>query len=116
MTYPPSHPHWTAGLHHDGSNLYVSNPTPTIDDVVTITLRAPLDAPLRTVFLRTEPDGEAHHEQMQIVDTDAVSAYWQVPMKATMPRNHYRFKLLTAEGAYWLNQLGVTRADGPDAW
>lgn len=112
MTYPD----WTTGLHHDGSDVYVSNPYPQIDDTVMITLRAPLNAPLLAVFLRTEPDGEAHHEAMQIADTDSVSAYWQCELKITMPRNHYRFKLLTDTGAYWFNQHGITRADGPDFW
>lgn len=109
-------PHWTAGLHHDSSNVYVSKPCPQPDEIVTITLRAPLDAPLERVYLRTEPDGEAHLEAMQIVDTDAVSAFWQADLRITMPRNHYRFKLLTPDGGYWLNQLGISRADGPDMY
>ena len=37
--------HWTAGLHHDGSSLYVSNLAPQIGDRVTLKLRAPADAP-----------------------------------------------------------------------
>jgi alpha-glucosidase len=106
--------HWTAGIHHDGSSLYVSNPYPALDETVTLTLRVPLDAPVRAVFIRSEPDGEGHHTPMQIVRQDAVSAFWSGELKASQPRNHYRFRLLTSEGAYWLNALGVTRADGPD--
>lgn len=105
---------WTAGLHHDGSAVYVSNPYPRLDERVTITLRAPLDAPLLSVYLRTEPDGEADHTQMQITRTDAVSAFWSVELPITMPRTHYRFKLMTAKGSLWLNALGLTRSDGPD--
>jgi alpha-glucosidase len=107
-------PHWTAGVHHDGSRLYVSNPTPALNEVVTLTLRVPLDAPVRAVFLRSEPDGEAHFAPMQVAQEDAVSVYWTGEIKASQPRNHYRFRLLTSEGAYFLNALGISRADGPD--
>ncbi|MCU0498723.1 MAG: alpha-amylase family glycosyl hydrolase [Anaerolineae bacterium] len=106
--------HWTAGLHHDGSAVYVSNPTPKADEKVTITLRAPINAPIHKVFLRSAPDGEGHHAEMTIARRDAISAYWTVEFQATMPRNHYRFRILTREGAYFLNALGVSRADGPD--
>ncbi len=37
--------HWIAGLHHDGSALYVSNPLPKQGETVTIQLRVPKDAP-----------------------------------------------------------------------
>ncbi len=105
---------WTAGLHHDGSAVYISNPYPRLDERVTITLRAPLDAPLQSVYLRTEPDGEAAHTQMHITRTDAVSAFWSTEIPITMPRTHYRFKLMTAKGGLWLNAYGLTRSDGPD--
>lgn len=108
--------HWTAGLHHDGSRLYVSTPTPAMNEEVTITLRAPLDAPISAAFIRSEPDGEAEYTPMQIVRKDTVSAFWAAELTATQPRNHYRFKLLTPDGAYSLNALGVTRADGPDGF
>ncbi|MEP6985290.1 MAG: hypothetical protein ABI970_06825 [Chloroflexota bacterium] len=47
--------HWTAGLHHDGSILYVSNPLPKQGKTLTIRLRVPLDVPIRSIFLRTAP-------------------------------------------------------------
>ncbi|MBA3870807.1 MAG: hypothetical protein H0X30_16830 [Anaerolineae bacterium] len=50
--------HWTAGLHHDGSILYVSNPLPKQGKTLTIRLRVPLGVPIRSIFLRTAPDGE----------------------------------------------------------
>src|SRR3990172_3972996 len=105
--------HWTAGVHHDGSALYVSNPLPKAGEKVTIRLRVPPDAPVKGVFLRTAPDGEAHFEAMRLVERDAVSAFWQAPLHVTMPRNPYRFKILSDEGGYYLTALGISRADKP---
>ncbi len=108
--------HWTAGLHHDGSALYVSNPTPKQGETVTIRLRAPKDAPIRTVMLRTAPDGEQHFKLMEKASEDAVSAYWAAEVGVTNPYIPYRFKVMTSEGAYWLTAMGVSRADAPDLW
>ncbi|MBX3086599.1 MAG: maltodextrin glucosidase [Anaerolineae bacterium] len=106
--------YWTAGLHHDGSALYVSSQQPKLGDRVTIKLRAPASAPIQRVFLRTAPDGENHLEAMHETWRDDHLAWWSVEMPVVMPANPYRFKLLTAEGAYFLNQAGVSRADGPE--
>jgi alpha-glucosidase len=115
MTLTPN-PNWTAGLHHDGSAVYVSNPYPKLDETATISLRAPLDAPLNGVYLRTEPDGEAEHTPMKITQRTGISALWSATIKVTMLRTHYRFKLMTSTGSLWLNALGITRADGPDGY
>jgi alpha-glucosidase len=106
--------HWTAGLHHDGSTLYVSNPLPTLNETVTIKLRVPLHAPVRSIFLRTVPDGENHMERMVEVERDNLCVYYACKMPIRNPRNPYRFKVLSDEGAYYLTALGVSRAEGPD--
>ncbi|MBZ0276069.1 MAG: DUF3459 domain-containing protein [Anaerolineae bacterium] len=106
--------HWTAGLHHDGSALYVSNPLPSAGERVTVRLRTPVDAPIRAIFVRTVPDGEGHHEPLRRVEQDTVSAWWSAEITMTMPVMHYRFKVMSSEGAYWLNALGVSRSDPLD--
>ncbi len=106
--------HWTAGLHHDGSALYVSNPLPSHGDRVTIRLRVPADAPIKAVFLRTAPDGENKLDAMHEVERDEVCAWWAGELHVSMPRNPYRFKIMTNDGAYQLSALGATRYEGPD--
>lgn len=106
--------HWTAGIHHDGSELYVSNPLPELGETVTISLRVPKQSPIRHIFLRTAPDGENHFEQMTIARKDTLSAWWTASLRVTMPHNPYRFKILTDEGAYFYDAEGVSRADSPD--
>jgi alpha-glucosidase len=107
-------PQWAAGVYHDGSAVYVSNLTPKLGESVTLTVRVPRDAPVLRMYLRTVPDGEGHHAAMEKVREDAISAYWQGQMAAHQPRNNYRFKLLTPQGAYYLYQDGLHRYDGPD--
>ncbi|MBX3066050.1 MAG: maltodextrin glucosidase [Anaerolineae bacterium] len=106
--------HWTAGLHHDGSSLYVSNLAPQIGDRVTLKLRAPADAPIDRVLLRTAPDGENHLELMHEAHRDDHLVWYEVEMPIPMPSNPYRFKVITREGAYFLTQAGVSRADSPE--
>src|SRR5436190_1861145 len=108
--------HWTAGLHHDGSALYVSNPLPKQGETVTIRLRVPTDAPIQTVFLRTAPDGEQHLAAMQIESEDGLCRYWGTTIHVTMPYIPYRFRIMSTDGAYWLTAMGVSRADAPDLW
>ncbi len=108
--------HWTAGLHHDGSALYVSNPLPKQNETLTIRVRVPADAPIRVIFLRTAPDGEQHLMRMHIESEDAVCRYWAADVRVTMPYTPYRFKIMSDEGAYWLTAMGVSRADAPDLW
>lgn len=105
---------WAAGVHHDGSTAYVSNPLPAAGDVVTLTLRTPLDAPIEAVFLRDAPDGNIRHMRMHMARRDAVSAWWQIDLPITMPRTDYRFRLMTDTGAFFYTAMGVSRADAPD--
>lgn len=106
--------HWAQGLHHDGSALYVSNPLPKLGDTVTVRLRAPLNAPIKKVFLRTTPDGEEHISLMRLEGQDSACVWWAGEIQITMPTTIYRFKIMSDEGAYWLNALGFSRADSPD--
>src|SRR5689334_15438576 len=106
--------HWTAGLHHDGSAMYVSNLMPKHGEVVTLTLRLPATANVRAMFIRSAPDGEHHFDPMREVRRDAASAWWSGELRAANPRNHYRFKILTDEGAYYYTAAGVSRSERPD--
>jgi len=107
-------PHWTAGVHHDGSEMYVSNPLPKFGETVTIKIRVPVDAPVTAVYLRHEPDGEGKLITMQQVESDDLFTYWQVDYEIIMPLVRYRFRIMTDVGAYFLNGLGISQVEGPD--
>jgi alpha-glucosidase len=106
--------HWTAGVHHDGSALYVSNPLPKLGETVTLRLRTPAHAPIHRAFLRTAPDGEGRFDALTETHRDSECVWWEAQLKVYMPRNHYRFKLLAEDGAYHLTAAGISRVDGPD--
>ncbi|MDW8298638.1 MAG: alpha-amylase family glycosyl hydrolase [Anaerolineae bacterium] len=105
---------WRIGVHHDGSALYVSNPLPTYGERVRITLRLPLESPVTGVALRSAPDGEQAFALMQESHRDSVCRYFVADLKITMPVNGYRFRLLTDEGIWHYNQLGVQRSEPLD--
>lgn len=107
-------PMWTTAIHHDSSVLYVSEPQPNLGDTVTIRLRTPTTAPIQSIKLRSEPDGEAHYEPMQIIEqTDAIT-WWAAPLPITMPQNPYAFVIQTQhEGEWHYNALGIGRTRWP---
>jgi alpha-glucosidase len=105
---------WTAGVHHDGSSLYVSNPLPTSGETVTLWVRTPVNSPVQRMFLRTAPEGEPNWGELTIDHQDSISAWWCVDVRVNVPLLNYRFKILTPGEAYYLTQYGVNRNDSPD--
>src|SRR5688572_13120616 len=106
---------WTRGLHHDGSEDYIANPLPSIDDIVTVTLRVPEDAPVNYAFIRAMIDGEFRMIPMERIDTEQdLVQWWSGILPIEQPRTDYRFKLMTDEGAYFYTAQGISRADSPD--
>ncbi len=106
MNTPPD---WTASVHHDSSPRYVSARTPTIGTEVTVRLRAARDAPIEQLLIRTAPDGEQLLTPMRRVATDSACQWWEGSLNLAMPKTSYRFLLLTPEGNWWLNALGLLR-------
>ncbi|MFN7209899.1 MAG: alpha-amylase family glycosyl hydrolase [Aggregatilineales bacterium] len=107
---------WRAAVHHDSSALYVSNPLPTYGERVQITLRLPLDSPVKGAALRSAPDGEQAFALMHEIRRDSACRYLAAELKITMPVNGYRFRLLTDEGIWHYNQLGVQRGEPLDCF
>ena len=70
-------PEWTKGVHHDGSEVYVSNPLQEHGEEITLWLRAPAGAPVKAAFIRTEPDGEQHEEPMVLGYQDATNRWYR---------------------------------------
>lgn len=99
-------PNWLSGVHHDGSSRYVSNPLPALNETVTVWLRVPRTAPVTAVYLRTIPDGEQHLATMTHHHSDRASHWWRGTLTMINRRMGYRFKLLTADGAWHINALG----------
>jgi len=99
-----------AGIHHDGSLLYVSSPRPSIGDHSVITLRLPTGSRPDHVYLRTCPDGEQTMTSMIKARETEHSLYYQAPLKVTERRMTYRFLLAKGGQALWYNNQGLTES------
>jgi alpha-glucosidase len=96
-------------IHHSGSSRYVFPNAAQLGDMVTIRLRAALEAPIKQVLLRTEPDGEQHFTPLQPEDLDqaAVCRWWRASIRITMPVISYRFLIIADDATYWYNGSGL---------
>jgi alpha-glucosidase len=108
-------PHWTAGVHHDGSPRYVVADRFDPGVTVTLRLRTGLEAPIERIFVCTSPDGEQHMEPMRRTGNDAACQWWEADFRLSGLHNRYRFYLLTAEDAWWLTAAGMLRYIPTDA-
>jgi alpha-glucosidase len=108
--------HWTHSIHHDGSSGYVVAGEPiSFGSTIKLRVRTGLDAPVESIFVRTNPDGEQHMAPLRLIAKDAAACWWEGEMQIRMVRNNYRFLLLTTEGHWWLTAAGVMRYTPTDA-
>ncbi|MGA8978067.1 MAG: glycoside hydrolase family 13 protein [Pedococcus sp.] len=102
--------------HHDGSELYVSNPYPGLGERVTVRVRVPHGADVTAVHVRTTPDAEPVFTDARVERTTQTDTWWAADIAVHNPVTNYRFILEGGPTAYqWLNGTGVHQRDVPDA-
>jgi alpha-glucosidase len=111
-TTPPA---WLATVHHDGSELYVSDLTPRLGDTVRLRLRLDRTAAVRRVVLRTLPDGEQALTAMTHADDDPAVQWWEIDLTLREPVTHYRFILETGAAVWHYSAAGPSLAVPLDA-
>ena len=72
---------WLESVYSDGSACFVSNPQPSFDEIVKIRIRMYEDAPVRSVILRTMPNGADTMTDMMPVETKAGLTYFETEVK-----------------------------------
>src|SRR5690606_19761224 len=84
-------------------------------DSLQLTLFSELDAPIREVWLRHEPDNEEYLLAMTPVSTRDRLQVWQatLPLIKGQDIHLYCFKCLTDEEQWWLHGAGVSSAMPP---
>lgn len=107
-------PEWTAQVHHDGSEAYLSNPLPRIGETVTVNIRAPRGVGIDGIYIRAMLDGEFRFITLNRHEFRGASEIWQGELPVHQPRIDYLFKILTFSGAYYYTAAGISRADVPD--
>ena len=105
MTQPP----YLSSIHHDGSARYVQPQDPKLGDDVILRLRAAPNASIQRVLLHSEDDGEGYFLPMTAegVPPKATARWWRAELTLKMPVTHYRFLLITEDGAWWYNGGGL---------
>ncbi len=94
--------------HHDGSALYVSDSAPGLGSSFTVRVRVPRGAGVSRVLVRTTPDAEPEHADLERTSEDEVESWWQAEVVAHNPVTNYRFLLLGSDTRVrWLTAAGV---------
>ena len=99
---------WLESVYSDGSAAFVSNPFPTIGDVVTVRLRMYEDAPVKHVILRSIPNGMEHYEDMAVCHREGGLVYYEAPLKIVEKRTQYQFYLICENTMYYYTQKQIT--------
>ncbi|HQM65913.1 MAG TPA: alpha-amylase family glycosyl hydrolase, partial [Anaerolineaceae bacterium] len=105
-TLPPA---WLRSVLHFPTRDYLSNPYPALGETISIRLRAPIDAPIEQVVLRTFPNGEQQLTEMQPEGEEAGWLWWSAKLTVLEHRVPYRFAIQTKEVVWWLNAAGVSQ-------
>jgi alpha-glucosidase len=101
--------------HHDGSEMYISDPSPELGDVVAVRVLVPPGFECRRVWVRTTPDGEPYFDEATIDASNNRGTWWLAHLRAHNPVTSYRFALEGGPcGHRWLNGAGVFTHDVPD--
>lgn len=101
-----------SGAHHDGSALYVSNPYPTVGQIVQLRVRVGADLAVRGVHVRTTLDGDQHFIRCT---RQGLSEWWVAAVRVSNLRLGYRFLIDAAAGAVTLNASGLHEHEVTDA-
>ena len=99
---------WLESVHSDGTAEFVSNPHPKLFETVKIRIRMYAHAPVQHVLLRSNPNGEEHFAQMEIVKTEHGLKYYEAELRISENRMAYQFYLVCENVVYFYTQNGIT--------
>ncbi len=99
---------WLESVYSDGSEYFVSSPSPALGETVTVKLQVIDSAPLKDVFLRSLHNGRQEISRMRRAYVSHGLACYEGRLKMTENRIGYQFYLSTGEALYYYTQRGVT--------
>lgn len=101
--------------HHDGSELYVSDPHPALGDTVTVFVRVPHAAGTSNVLLYAVRDGEPEYHETTVDRGGGGETWWRADIEVHNPVTRYRFLLDAGTPRHrWLTGEGVVDHDPTD--
>ncbi len=102
--------------HHDGSELYVPEPSAELGDETTVLLRLPRGAAADSVAVRYVRDGEPLIAVAEVDRETNADIWWRASFPVWNPETPYRWLLSGGDFGYaWLNAVGLQPFDIPDA-
>jgi alpha-glucosidase len=102
--------------HHDGSELYVPDPTPKLGGKVTIFLRVPRSSDVTKAWARVINDGEPELIEATVDRQDPRDTWLRAELPVVNPVVSYRWLLDGGPNGYqWLNGTGLHGRDVADA-
>ncbi len=99
---------WKKQIYHDGSSFYRHKVGSEQEDTFFLKIRVPDDAPVKSVYCRTNPDGEGEMDLMEEMKADGSFRCFSVVIPVSKYPFNYRFLLLADDG-YWFNEAGVDK-------
>ncbi len=110
-----TNPLWTLP-HHDGSELYVPDPTPILGGKAVIRLRVPVGSDVTAAWVRVLADGEPELVQATVDRQDDHATWLRAELRVVNPVVSYRWLLDGGDHGYqWLNGTGLHPHDVADA-
>ncbi|BBM84789.1 alpha-amylase family glycosyl hydrolase [Candidatus Uabimicrobium amorphum] len=100
---------WLNSVYSDGSTNFITPEYPRQGQKVSIKLRLYRNNPVTKVLLRTAPEGEEVLNEMHVCKEDDTFIWYTIKEHIHNTVFAYRFKLLTTEGKYWYNNIGMQR-------
>ena len=99
---------WLESIYSDGTASFVSNPSPTLFETVTIKIRMYEDAPVKHVFIRSLHNGLENVQEMKLSKTERGLNYYEAPVKITENRIQYHFYIVCEDIIYFYTQKQIT--------
>lgn len=94
-------------VHHDGSEVYVSNLAPAVGEKVTLRLRVPQGLAVEKVLLRVPVDAEPE-VHLATQSSDGVDTWWSATITMHADRISYRWLLVGGDAGYqWVTEAGI---------
>lgn len=98
---------WLESVYSDGTEEFVSSPSPSPGETVTVRLRVLDGAPVKYVLLRSLHNGCQEFTRMKKGEVRHGLAYYDAKLKITEERIRYYFCLVTDRAAFFYTQKGV---------
>lgn len=99
---------WLESVYSDGTAEFVSSPSPKLFETVNIRIRMYEDAPVKTVLLRSIPNGAERLTEAKIVKKERGLVYYEAPLEITENRMQYQFYLVCEDVVYFYTQKEIT--------